>query len=149
MSAALSKLLPALAAALFLVPIGSAHAQGTRTLAGRWSVSMTVDSGTTAKGTATVSGNLVAVSVPGADPPTFRGSYQIPLSTIGLSPDAAPLLARVGRDDSIRIVLNPNVDHGHIEMVGALKPGAIEGRWTWIGRPTAAGGRFTLRPIAR
>lgn len=89
---------------------------------------------------------MVLVAVERAERPTFRGSYQIPFRTIGLSPDAAPALAWIARGDSVRVVLNPDASSGHAELSGAWVGGTIQGRWRWIGRPGGEG-KFTLRPL--
>jgi hypothetical protein len=125
---------------------GAAQSPSRNGLAGRWTVTLRIDSsGTGQPATRALTGTMVVLPVVGSDPPTYRGTYQIPFSTIGLSPDAAPILLRVGRDDSVRIALNPTVDHGNVEMIGGWNRGALEGRWQWIGRPMAVWGRFTMR----
>jgi len=47
--------------------------------------------------------------------------------------------------ESIRILLNPVVDHGVIELSGTRAGNTITGQWTMTGDPATARGRFVLR----
>jgi len=114
-------------------------------IAGRWMVTLSIDASTAAGKAKTVTGTMVLVRVGSSTPATYRGSYRVAFSAAGLAPDAAPIIAW-DKGDSVRIVLNPDVGHGHAELVGVRRMGGLEGRWEWIGDPTRATGRFALRP---
>lgn len=121
-------------------------AQSNRSLAGRWTVTLEVDPRPTTESVpVALTGTLVIVALPGVEPPTFRGSYRIPFSTARLGPDAAPLLARTRRDDSVRVVLDPAGDGGTVELVGAWRLGGVAGRWRSTRREPALAGRFVMK----
>jgi hypothetical protein len=143
-----ARLLGALVLLAIVGSLRSATAQSRKPLAGRWTLTVWSDAPAT-PGTATASGTVVLVEVAGAAPVTWRGSYQLPLSSLGKGPDAGPAMARVGRGDTVRVVLNPSVDDGRVELVGVFSPAAIEGRWSRAGQPAGSGGRFALRPQPR
>lgn len=134
---------PLLALALigFSVSAPGVAGQAGVSLAGRWNLTLWVDSADGS--TKTVAGTIVLVEVKGSERPTYRGSYQVPLSTIGLSPDAAPVTLTQNRDESFRITLNPAAS-GKAELSGSWSRGMITGRWQWVGGPER-GGRFQLQ----
>jgi len=49
--------------------------------------------------------------------------------------------------DTVRIILDPTVDHGHVELVGTGAVDEIVGRWHLIGDPARAEGEFRLRRL--
>src|SRR5262249_26148062 len=107
-------------------------------LAGRWALTLWIDSSRArrpvAPGSAST-GNLVLNPVATGARVTLRGRYSIGLTEFGLGPNAAPVLAYGFGGDSLRVILRPDVDHGHAELVGVVRLGRIEGRWNWIGDP--------------
>jgi hypothetical protein len=46
--------------------------------------------------------------------------------------------------DSVRVVLNPTIDHGKIVMDGRLVAGRISGRWMVTGYVNGARGAFEM-----
>ncbi|MGE0438924.1 MAG: hypothetical protein AB7L66_00035 [Gemmatimonadales bacterium] len=139
-------LLVPLLTALFLSAT-ALHAQprNQRPLAGRWTASLRTEGD---RGTASITGTIVLVAVEGVERPTYRGSYQIPFTTIGLGPDAAPVLGTLPRADSVVIVLNPSATGERAELRGTWTRVGVEGEWRWIGREGHRG-RFQLRLTPR
>ena len=122
--------------------------QDSRALAGRWTLTLWIDSSRTARPSrpgSAITGTITLKPVAGSERITLVGRYSLPFDSFGLSPNAESVLAfAIGRD-SLRVILRPDVDHGHAELVGQRRLGEIEGRWTWIGDPTRAAGRFVMR----
>jgi hypothetical protein len=68
------------------------------------------------------------------------------LTLFGFRPESAEALGWYDGPDHVRIVLNPVVDHGAIELVGRRAADSVAGEWTMTGDPSGARGRFVLRP---
>jgi hypothetical protein len=49
--------------------------------------------------------------------------------------------------DTVRIILDPTVDHGHVELVGSGAADEIAGHWHLISDPARAEGEFWLRRV--
>jgi hypothetical protein len=75
----------------------------------------------------------------------YSGRYSAKLRSVGLARDTGEVLVSVPPGDTTRIILDPLVDHGNLELVGTCRDGRLIGRWLRIGAPARACGSFTLR----
>ena len=75
----------------------------------------------------------------------YVGTYDADLRVIGLARPTGETLVSVPRGDTVRVILDPTVDHGNIEMVGRCRSGRLVGKWVRTGAPARAWGHFTLR----
>lgn len=55
--------------------------------------------------------------------------------------------ARLFRDDSVKIVLNPAPDHGSLILDGTISDGVIRGRWEVTAYAAGRSGSFTMRKL--
>ena len=75
----------------------------------------------------------------------YSGRYSAKLQSVGLARDTGEVLVSVPFGDSTRIILDPSVDDGNLELVGKCRDGRLIGRWLRTGAPARAWGSFTLR----
>ena len=76
--------------------------------------------------------------------PVYPGHSELDFSPFGFQVRSADALGWYLGGDSIRAILDPQVDHGHVALVGRGREGRFEGAWTMVGYPTGARGRFVL-----
>jgi hypothetical protein len=75
----------------------------------------------------------------------YSGRYSAKLQSVGLARDTGEVLVSVPRGDTARIILDPSVDHGNLELVGKCRGDRLMGNWIRTGAPARAWGRFTMR----
>jgi hypothetical protein len=73
------------------------------------------------------------------------GTLAIDFTPLGFAVAGSETLGWYGDGDTVRIILDPSVDHGHVELVGSGSADQIDGRWRLIGDPAQAEGVFQLR----
>lgn len=82
---------------------------------------------------------------PAASTPVSPGRSAISFAPFGFRLGTNEVLAwRLSRD-SVRLVLDPTVDHGHMMLDGVQDGDSIRGHWTLVGDPSGARGAFVLR----
>jgi hypothetical protein len=136
---------------LWVVPLVSALAGSPAvSLEGAWRARFELDSAWRLPGTPSArvaSGRLWfedASDAPAGAAPVYPGRFSVDFSVLGFQPGGQEAIGWYLPGDSLRIILDPSVDHGHLELVGAQAVNRIVGRWTLIGDPSGARGRFTL-----
>ena len=77
--------------------------------------------------------------------PVYPGHSQLDFTPFGFRLGSTKAIGWFTPGDTIRVILDPTVDHGHVELVGFQKDQGIRGTWTMIGDPAGARGRFVLR----
>ena len=77
------------------------------------------------------------------------GTFQIDFSRFGFTLSTQEALGWSVNADSIRAVLNPTVDHGLVEVHGAVRGDAIVGTWRYVSDPGGARGTFRLTKSGR
>jgi len=75
----------------------------------------------------------------------YSGRYSAKLQSVGLALDTGEVLVSVPAGDTTRIVLDPSVDHGNLELVGKCRGDRLVGTWLRTGAPASARGRFSMR----
>ena len=116
---------------------------------GRWIVDVTPDSAVAVAGIRL--GRMLTGSIQfvqrdsSARGIVYTGSYAADLRTVGLAKPSGQILASVPPGDTVRIILDPTVLHGNLELVGRCRSGQLVGNWVLVGDPARAWGRFTLR----
>jgi hypothetical protein len=78
----------------------------------------------------------------------YSGRYSAKLQSVGLARDTGEVLVSVPPGDTARIVIDPSVDHGNLELVGKCRDDRLSGRWVRTGAPARAWGHFTLRRVS-
>ena len=74
----------------------------------------------------------------------YTGVYDADFQSVGLYKKTEQVLAYTPAGDTVHIVLNPNVDHGNIELIARCRTDGMSGRWRTNGDPSGALGHFTL-----
>ncbi|MGH7517097.1 MAG: hypothetical protein ACREOC_06465 [Gemmatimonadales bacterium] len=74
------------------------------------------------------------------------GTFALDFTLFGFRPESAEALGWYDSPEAVRIVLNPVVDHGVIELVGKHAGDSVAGEWTMTGYPSGARGQFVVRP---
>lgn len=123
------------------------------TLAGQWQADFSVDSASQLPNSAT--GKRVSLSLDvlptqsneadSASPARIvhAGSWHGDFTTLGFSVRGHELLAwRVG--DQISLILDPSVDHGHVDVRGRLAADTIVARWALVSDPAQAAGEVRM-----
>jgi hypothetical protein len=72
------------------------------------------------------------------------GSSVIDFAPFGFTLGKPETIAWPLAADSVRMILNPSVDHGLVELDGIRKGERIEGQWQMISDPGGARGTFVL-----
>jgi len=75
----------------------------------------------------------------------YTGRYSAKLQTVGLARDTGEVLVSVPVGDTTRIILDPSVDHGSLELVGKGRDDQLVGTWLRTAAPARAWGRFSMR----
>lgn len=75
----------------------------------------------------------------------YSGEYNANFQSIGLSRKMGAVLAFAPPGDTLRLILDPNVDHGNIELLARCISDGMSGRWTENGDPSRAWGHFIMR----
>jgi hypothetical protein len=75
----------------------------------------------------------------------YAGRYSAKLQSVGLARDTGEVLVSVPPGDSVHIILDPSVDHGHVDVVGKCRRDRLSGNWIRTGAPARAWGHFTLQ----
>ena len=73
------------------------------------------------------------------------GTFEIDFSRFGFTLSTQEALGWSVREDSMRAVLNPTVNHGLVEVHGTFRGDTIVGTWRYASDPGGATGTFVLR----
>jgi hypothetical protein len=73
------------------------------------------------------------------------GTFEIDFSRFGFTLSTQEALGWSVREDSMRAVLNPTVNHGLVEVHGTFRGDTIVGTWRYASDPGGARGTFVLR----
>ena len=79
--------------------------------------------------------------------PVHEGSSAVEFRPLGFTLGSAETLGWHIAEDTVRIILDPTVDHGHVELVGNRTADEVSGRWQLISDPARAHGEFRLRRL--
>jgi hypothetical protein len=128
-----------------------------RDLEGRWRAAFVLDS-TWRLGSQPRAHALSGVLALGPVPATSPEGDSVPVVHAGhVTVDFEPFGFKLWHDealgwhmsqDSVRIILDPTVDHGLVELIGTQRGDRIQGRWQLISDPSGAVGAFTLDRVA-
>ena len=77
------------------------------------------------------------------------GNFEIDFPRFGFSLSSHDALGWLVGANSMRAVLNPAVDHGTVELSGALRGDSIVGTWRYVSDPGGATGTFAVRRVAQ
>ena len=154
-------LLPALGAALTAVLVFRALSNPARgcsgsmsdlramDLRGRWIVELIPDSARelpSARVGRPLTGSLqIASRDSSGSGVVYSGEYNADFQSIGLYKKIGEVLAFTPPGDTLRIILDPTVDHGHVELVARCPSGELVGEWIQYGDPSTAWGHFRMR----
>jgi hypothetical protein len=138
---------PGLAVLLVLAaaPVSAQITRDPPSLTGRWILTLWPDSSATPAEAHGLTGSL-ALSPARGTPRAYGGRYQIGLTSAGLGPPEARVVAGAGPGDSVRIILNPSGQPRPL-LHGIWRLGAIHGRYQSTDPGRA--GRFVLRRAPR
>ena len=75
------------------------------------------------------------------------GNFEIDFGRFGFTLSSRDAIGWVVSPDSIRALLNPAVDHGTVELSGAVRGDSIVGTWRYVSDPGGATGTFVLRRV--
>jgi hypothetical protein len=85
------------------------------------------------------------------DAPTWRWVHQgevvVDFQPFGFVLGGTETLGWYESPDTVRIILDPNVDHGNVELVGSGTATELGGRWQLVSDLARAEGEFTLRRL--
>ena len=127
----------------------SKHDLRATDLRGQWTIELTPDSATqlpTARLRHRLSGSLELTSRDSSSSGVvYTGAYSADFQSVGLFKRNGEVLAFTPRGDTVRIILDPNVDHGNLEIVARCRSDDLAGRWTTNGDPSRAWGRVIIR----
>jgi hypothetical protein len=116
---------------------------------GRWTVELTPDSArelAAARLGHPLSGSFQLTSRDSsASWVVYTGEYTADFQSVGLFKTTGEVLAFTPPGDTVRIILDPNVDHGNLELVARCRSDELIGGWTTNGDPARAWGHFTSR----
>jgi hypothetical protein len=84
-----------------------------------------------------------------ADRVVHAGTSAIDFRPFGFVLGSAEVLGWYENPDTVRIILDPTVDHGHLELVGSAEPADVTGHWRLHGDPARAEGEFRLHRLPR
>ena len=129
-------------------------------LTGRWHAWFRLDSASRlslATQAHEVTGEVLFSSAPSAPTPhdaaTWRrvhaGATAIEFKPFGFVLGSAEALGWYEGGDTVRIIFDPTVDHGNVELVGSAVANAVVGRWRLNSDPARAEGEFRLRRVSR
>ena len=77
----------------------------------------------------------------------YPGTAAVDFLPLGFKLGNAEALGWHATPDTVRIILDPTVDHGGVEVVGTGTGNDLSGRWELISDLARAEGHFTLRRI--
>lgn len=99
--------------------------------------------------TARVRFNAVGDASPATVSPrtVHPGNFEIDFARFGFTLSSRDALGWVVSPGSIRALLNPAVDHGTVELSGAVRGDSIVGTWRYVSDPGGATGTFVLRRV--
>jgi hypothetical protein len=75
----------------------------------------------------------------------YTGEYSADFQSVGLFKKSGEVLAFTPPGDTLRVILDPTVDHGHLELVARCRSGELRGKWIQYGDPSIAWGHFVMR----
>ena len=75
----------------------------------------------------------------------YSGRYSARLQSVGLARGTGEVLVSVPAGDTTRIILDPSVDHGNLELVGKCRGNRLTGNWIRTGAPAHVWGVFTMQ----
>ena len=118
-------------------------------LRGRWTVELTPDSArelATARLGHPLGGSFeLTTRDSSASGVVYTGEYTADFQSVGLFKKSGEVLAFTPPGDTLRVILDPTVDHGHVELVARCHSGELRGEWIQYGDPSIAWGHFVLR----
>jgi hypothetical protein len=118
-------------------------------LRGRWGIDLTVDSSrqlASARPGQRLIGSLNVTSRDSSSSgAVYTGAYAADFRSLGLFKQDGEVLAFTPAGDTVRIILDPNVDHGNLEIVAHCRSDELVGTWTTNGDPSRAWGRVIIR----
>ncbi len=118
-------------------------------LRGRWTVELTPDSARelpTARLGRRLTGSFqLTTRDSSASGVVYTGEYTADFQSVGLFKQKSEVLAFTPPGDTLRVVLDPNVDHGNIELVARCRSDGLGGGWYANGDPSRAWGHFVMR----
>ncbi|HYC31870.1 MAG TPA: hypothetical protein VEB59_06235 [Gemmatimonadales bacterium] len=91
-----------------------------------------------------ISGELTLEPVPGDSGEVYTGSTTLDFAPLGFRLGSAEALVAV-EDTTVRLILDPTVDHGHVVATLTGGRGELVGTWYLNGRPARASGTIRLR----
>lgn len=98
----------------------------------------------TARRARRITGELALEPVGSAPTSVYTGTSALDFSPLGFRLGSVEVLASV-EETGVRVILDPNVDHGHVAVMVSGEADALAGTWYLNSRPASAGGRITLR----
>ena len=118
-------------------------------LRGRWSIELTPDSAISladARPGRPLGGSVrIGQRYSSSTGIVYSGEYAADFRSVGLARPSGEVLVGVPPGDTVRITLDPSVDHGNLELVGRCRGEQLVGTWTRTGAPARAWGHFVLR----
>ena len=118
-------------------------------LRGRWTVELTPDSArelAAARLGRPLRGSFeLTTRDSSASGVVYTGEYAADFQSVGLFKTTGEVLAFTPPGDSLRVILDPTVDHGHVELVARCRSGELLGEWIQYGDPSIAWGHFMMR----
>ena len=118
-------------------------------LRGAWTLEMTPDSAVSLPNTRIGRPLTGTVSITRRDSTpefvVYTGRYSAAFQSVGLARDTGEVLVSVPAGDTTRIILDPSVDHGNLELAGKCRDDQLVGRWLRTGAPARAWGRFSMQ----
>ena len=75
------------------------------------------------------------------------GTVAVEFKPFGFALGTTEALGWYQGKDTVRIILDPTVDHGHVELVGSGAAEEIDGHWQLISDPARAEGEFRLHRL--
>jgi hypothetical protein len=129
---------------------------GSPSLTGRWHAQFRLDTASRlpfATRAQELSGQVDFKPAPPAPSPregsTWRlvhaGTAAVEFMPFGFALGSTEVLAWYEGRDTVRIILDPTVDHGHVELLGTLEAHEVVGRWRLNSDLARAEGEFRLR----
>jgi hypothetical protein len=91
-----------------------------------------------------LSGELELKPVPPLPTSVYTGTSTLDFSSLGFQLGSDEVMVAV-EQAGVRIILDPNVDHGHVAATIAGGTDELAGTWYLNSRPAQARGRITLR----
>jgi hypothetical protein len=116
---------------------------------GRWTIELTPDSARelpTARLGRPLTGSFqLTTRDSSASSVVYAGEYTADFQSVGLFKKKGQVLGFTPPGDTLRVILDPNVDHGHVELTARCRSGKLYGEWIQYGDPSSAWGHFVMR----